>query len=227
VSYSGWGELTVPGEVTGYRAWRPVLGETVPALSAYTNDYRWQPGKNTASCNSGNYYALRKEHNNVSPDKACTCGFYARTEDDQHGYSLGIDGVIKASGRLILGQTGFRAEFARIVALYKNPLWDERIGRRSINEGYAENWDELLSATSERYAIPIFQSFKEASEAFPPEDLSAFRKEPSQPAMGDVLRVSQITITQLNAAGWPVSGSAVYVSGHMQINYDPTKRDIP
>lgn len=207
MSYSGWGDLTVPGEITGYRSWRPVLSAPEPTLSAYTQDYTWELGRNVAQCFRRPRY--HPKDLNKAPSRTCTCGFYARSADEDHGYNVGMCGVIKASGRVILGQTGFRAEFARIVALYSDPRWDsyrDNYISKSC-EPWATTWRKAQLNCAGRYEVPLFNSFEEAIEAFPPDDLSAFRKAPPAPSEHPT-----VIVTQLDANGQPISGSVISIS---------------
>jgi hypothetical protein len=200
MSYSGWGELTVPGEITGYRSWKPLMSQQIePALCAYTQGYIWKPGLNVAEClRGGTLYGYRPHR--PMPSKDCTCGFYARSVDDDHGYNIGISGVIKASGRVILGATGFRAEFARIVALYSDTGYNTYLENHAVNS-WTMTWRETQLRCAARYGVPLFNNFQEAVEAFPPDDLSAFRKEP-KPKTVECQPVSS-SATTVQLPGWP------------------------
>lgn len=96
--------------------------------------YIWTPGENVAKClKTAMYstYSLSFSSSSVprsaphrAPHHECDCGFYARFvyDDDviEETWNLptGVLGVIEAYGRAEVGTKGFRAEKAKIVALW-------------------------------------------------------------------------------------------------------------
>jgi hypothetical protein len=115
-SFSGYEPLV--GEVTGLRTFRvDDSGYLLPLYSTIA----WYDGANTAECapptgeRSGT-------HPVPSPD--CECGFYAfGTEAGarQHRQMRYVQAVISCWGGLVAGTQGFRAEHARIVAIWLHP----------------------------------------------------------------------------------------------------------
>lgn len=108
-------------------------------------------------------------HRASAPVRGCSCGFWATYESDQyrpyimrkqwisawqpvegsHSFQneCGLaHGSIKASGRILLGTVGFRAEKAEIEAL----------------------WGKGCKATAKAYGVPWLPTREEFVEAFPP-----------------------------------------------------------
>lgn len=94
----------------GYRSWHV---STHGELSSLTAAGAWRPGVNRASCHRG----LR--HDAPAPD--CECGLYALHRHRDRGWmpsgTNAVHGAVAAWGDLEIHDTGFRAEFARVVAL--------------------------------------------------------------------------------------------------------------
>lgn len=61
--------------------------------------------------------------------KDCACGFYAYHAQQGYGYAAGpaggwgqrVEGIVEAYGKIILGSQGYRAQKARVVAVYLPP----------------------------------------------------------------------------------------------------------
>lgn len=134
--FTGFG-LTV-GSVFGQRSW---VIDRLGRLSSVVHDGTpWRPGVNEAKCGATAAWTIRRalEHNLISPDSAeallnidpsrgnhlagCACGFYAYFAKQHNAYAdtlkgISVEGVIEGFGKTVLGDKGFRAEKARIVAL--------------------------------------------------------------------------------------------------------------
>lgn len=121
-------DLVFPGTLRGYRTW--ILDEYYyPHLRAMgSSEYGWEKGVNKAECIYKTKSFFKQpgmvEHENA-PDATCSCGFYAT-----HTPELAIDdpicwsprtvfGVVEATGKILIGKNGLRAEKAKIVALSK------------------------------------------------------------------------------------------------------------
>lgn len=94
----------------GYRSWHlSASGE----LTSLTAAGAWRPGVNRAVCHRG------LEHR--APAAGCECGLYAlHRHRDRQWMPSGVNaihGAVAAWGDLEVHDTGFRAEFARVVAL--------------------------------------------------------------------------------------------------------------
>lgn len=123
------GAELVAGTALGYRWWtmrapqlhlNPAAAaqEWEPGLLRGVKDF-WQPGVNRARCQAG----IRVPHPyDQIPHPGCADGFWAYWEIQQHDMgaasSLPVVGVVRASGQVIMGPRGFRAQKAEIVALH-------------------------------------------------------------------------------------------------------------
>jgi hypothetical protein len=129
------------GEVYGLRMWRMDQYGRLRARN-WGNAEPWRPGVNVAKCvskasddayswflraagfspsgSSQPQSAPKPPHE--TPSENCQCGFYAYT-DDRHAETLSykdshvVLGIIKGTGRTLIGTKGFRCEKAEIVAL--------------------------------------------------------------------------------------------------------------
>lgn len=142
------------GEVHGLRIW-PMDKYGRLRAKHYTTTAAWRPGINVAECRRSSYlyggivsaidWSLitglpmpepkkkpEPPKTHEVPDENCTCGFYAytgperpevaqRTADD-------IVGVIRGTGRTLIGTHGFRCEKAEIVAFLDPTLGGLRLG---------------------------------------------------------------------------------------------------
>lgn len=121
-------ELVI-GTVRGYRWWtlpRPPLKvnpayaeQAWPRTPLYGARDAWAPGENTAECQQNPVVPL---HADPAPGRYCSCGFWATWQPASctlyQRDSLQVCGVIEAWGQLQLGTISFRAQKARIAALY-------------------------------------------------------------------------------------------------------------
>jgi hypothetical protein len=132
--YEGRGEMLVPGSLRGYRCWRLTKGDDVDLFPLHADcSASWARRRRmTASCDN----ELREPEANAhyaedSPATNCTCGFYATYDPVSYlahmpkpwNYFNGkqqvfVHGSIRASGRIILGDWGFRAQYAEVEALW-------------------------------------------------------------------------------------------------------------
>lgn len=127
------------GEVYGLRMWRMDHLGRLRARN-WHNAEPWRPGVNVAKCvpkqDEDYLSSFMRAAGMASPPKEkpkpthdvpsenCTCGFYAYT-DDRHAETVSyhrngdpvILGIVKGSGRTLIGTQGFRCEKAEIVAL--------------------------------------------------------------------------------------------------------------
>ncbi len=107
--------------------WSNDFQHEVYMLQSPLRDYIWQPGENVAQCVCAHpaYFGYPDK---VEPffvrehvaGKDHTCGFYAYTNHLKYDYENGTNavGVIEAYGRITVGNLGFRAEKAKIVAIH-------------------------------------------------------------------------------------------------------------
>jgi hypothetical protein len=142
-------EALVPGTLRGYRTWRLTLGGHLVSTAM---ESLWDDGVNEATCFSP------LEHPGVAvPDARCQCGFYGwYAPDDSRIVPSDVFGVIEASGRIILGTHGFRAERARPVAVVAMRGW---VTRDALVQLHARGVEVYFSRTT-------------LLRAYPPDDVS-------------------------------------------------------
>lgn len=94
---------------------------------------------------------------------ACTCGFYAyfdgSNEYAEDAGTLGITGIVEGYGKAVVGDRGFRAEKARIVAL----VAPDFNGLGSHSAQVLLRWQRV----AEMYGVPMYGSAAQAVEAHP------------------------------------------------------------
>ena len=133
-------ELVV-GAWRGYRVWR--IADDRLTGWWYTG-YVWAPGVSEASC-AARRWTLRGRRawhpGRAAPQRDCGCGLYALHQPwdfagplpSRHfGYYDQADtviGVVAGWGRAFRGEQGWRAQFARPVALYRAPELGEQVDR--------------------------------------------------------------------------------------------------
>lgn len=196
--YTSDSTTLVPGFVRGFRAWALGFSSNVPTLAgAVHSGYLWQPGRNKAECRVGSFGAHDGRPISIGvPDPHCSCGLYARFADDRHGY-IGVKGIVKATGNIVLGTEGFRAQYAEVEAFYVDNTLEEylravnhnlalfpgyfpkgqpiitRSGACVITSEAAPLWVRRKSAASllelfaSDYGVKIYPSAEAAREAFP------------------------------------------------------------
>lgn len=152
--------------VVGYRGWRlgqdgrlaPLGWEGAPA---------WQPGINQALCQAHLLSGRRSSH--AAPDSRCRCGLYALRSVRTHGLQLYRDatirppvavGAIAAWGAIEAHRTGFRAQYACVLALavHKKMTPYERATVERAGERYGVpvvQWRGPLETESLRHASPL------------------------------------------------------------------------
>jgi hypothetical protein len=155
------------GEIRGYRWWR--VSPRGWLRSAWHCKGRWVVGDNVARCLRPD--RGRSHHAEGSPNLDCSCGFYAlhdipRASPEElcpgwkiaatsSGTSYGlVFGVVAAHGHILIGTTGWRAEIARIAALYMGPE-----GRKTAR----------LNAAARRYQVPVYRDLDALEAEWGPE----------------------------------------------------------
>lgn len=109
-----------PGALIGYRH----FGDTCPLSSVHSKFTYSKVEENEwweAKCGTGKDTSPSLDHD--APEANCKCGFYVNYYPQNSFYDKSYDktyprGVVEASGRVILGQKGFRAQKVRLVALF-------------------------------------------------------------------------------------------------------------
>lgn len=150
------GELLI-GEVFGFRVWSAFQeperqGVLLPAF--YPVPYPWARENNRALCAAG------ADH--PAPDARCSCGFwgvynpaqvipacYDRAVESPGPLSFGVPGLVKGWGRVVIGDRGWRAQYAKPVALLRPPESvyflrpSVEAAARSYGAALVDHWREL------------------------------------------------------------------------------------
>lgn len=156
--YNGIDSVLLPSSIIGFKHWS--FQNNVPKSSHYAD---WSNGKWEAVCGK------HKEHK--SPDVDCTCGIYAHYLP-MESYSIGpaaVLGVVEASGKIVMGTKGFRAEKMKILAL-------AGIGTTNKWFEFIETFDAcipVLEKYCEPLGIDMFTDVREMKAKYPQTDLSA------------------------------------------------------
>jgi hypothetical protein len=180
-AYEGAAVDLVPGRLRGFRRWKILPSDPdldrAPRLASITANtvWPWTPVVEARCLRKELARDLRytfddgPEH---APDDVpyvgCTCGIYARHAPFTSEVGPGeISGVIEAWGRVEIGQLGFRARRARLVALAEHWSW------------YAT---AMAAGLGNLYNVPVFDTPREMVDAFPPGDVSNLtRSVPPEP----------------------------------------------
>lgn len=98
-------------ELIGFRCWRMPFG--APSLQSATSNHAWRRGVNEAIC-------VGSDH--AAPDPWCGCGLYAFHQPTPLGAApRELAGAIAAFGDIEVYEEGFRAQYARVIALARLP----------------------------------------------------------------------------------------------------------
>jgi hypothetical protein len=123
--FTGWQPLV--GEVVGLRSFRI---DDSGALLPLHSDGVWYDGVNTAVCAPPTGHHPRGPH--PVPDPECECGFYAYGTEAaaaQNRNCRYVRAVVSCWGGVVAGTKGFRAEHARVDAIWiseQAPTWLRR-----------------------------------------------------------------------------------------------------
>jgi len=199
MTFTGPERLLVPGKLRGYRAWMPKLQhldvksywdaqdwDHIPwdhtswgeySYLTSVNDYRikWPVTKIKARC----LYASGKNRNNPhfdhpAPAIDCTCGVYGvynPTNIFAHCRSpYAIYGCFDAWGKVILGESGFRAEYAKITAICGN-----------------NTQGSLLRHIAGLYKVPCYLGLRYLETEFPLQNINAILSEPKHESEHDII----------------------------------------
>jgi hypothetical protein len=158
------GRALVPGSLRGYRTWR-MLGRrahvpdgALPLTSVTRRRVVWTPSL-SARCepndagSPGPWSAtLDSEHR--APQAGCSCGIYGWYDPTDSGIvSARVFGVVEASGLILMGERGYRAETVKITAIVTR--------------------NRRLAAACERAGIAVYGRRRDLLRDYPPEDLSS------------------------------------------------------
>lgn len=157
-------EYLILESVLGFRQWSWIRNQLVGTMSV-----DWNKGYLEAECKR--YCRDEERACEFSPDPDCVCGIYAHYLPlESYSSRYGVFGVVEASGRILMGTKGFRAEKAKIVAL---------AGYGELNEwfevtvpGYPETTRGLVDFCTS-IGVPYFPTVEKMVIEFPQKDLSS------------------------------------------------------
>jgi hypothetical protein len=141
--------------VPGYRAWQLGPGGVLFPL-ALPAAPPWQRGVNRALCLAGHRHDA---HDAPAPD--CTCGLYAlhRPGDPRLELAHPAVGAIAAWGEIEVYASGFRAEYASVIALVHGPARsaDPPARLRQAARRYGVRLVSLadIEAEASEFALPL------------------------------------------------------------------------
>lgn len=171
----------VPGRLRGYREWRlapadDLLPARLVSITAGTV-WPWTP-INQAHCHRtqiGRRFHRFSRVVNHDPDDVpnaeCTCGIYAKHKPDIYPANKHLGGAIEAWGPTQLGDTAFRARYARLVALCASRSW----ATPDLEQA------ELAAA---QYKVPLFPTVQDMVDAYPPVDVTDLLAPDPEPEPG-------------------------------------------
>lgn len=154
------GEPTlVPAGLRGYRTWSFVSLSGLLRSTGLSHSWCEAPYDGTteqAQCLALAAHAPGPRH--PAPQADCTCGLYAWYDPTDRRIPLGgctgpVFGVVQATGRVVLGTHGMRAERLEVVAITAE--------------------DEHTRHLLRWYGYPVHDSAEAMLAAYPPEDVSA------------------------------------------------------
>lgn len=158
--------LTVGRPLRGWREWA-----LTPDGLRGAQGRLWKPGVNAAQCHGKHAVMLQvldvvfADAGIDTPDHVvepwCTCGLYSwRRPDRISARTAKVAGVVELWGRVLIGEDGYRAQYARVVALCGPRTDDAGFGRGS-DHSKAER-----TAVAARYGARNFRTLDEAISHF-------------------------------------------------------------
>jgi hypothetical protein len=170
------GRSLVPGALRGYRTWRParrsmpIPAGLLPITSVSRRRILWSP-RLTARCtppDPGRSPAgeLAPVDDHDAPHAGCDCGIYAwYAPDDTRIMHAAVFGVVEATGLVLLGDRGFRAQQARVVAVVTR--------------------NRRVAAACTEAGIAVYRRRRHLVRDFPPDDLRPILGDPEGEADGE------------------------------------------
>jgi hypothetical protein len=167
------GRALVPGALRGYRTWR-LLGRrthvpdgSLPLTSVSRRRVVWCPSL-TARCERGDagmqaQSASTLDDDHPAPKVGCGCGIYGwYSPSDASMVSARVFGLVEASGLILMGERGFRAESVKIVAVVTR--------------------NRRVATACARAGIAVYRRRRDLVRDYPPEDLSSLLADTQRPA---------------------------------------------
>lgn len=179
-NFDGKESELVVGKLRGFRGWR-----ATSTLNGdfYWNKIPWGPHSRLASLSYSTYWSVNNmqarcqiripkpsirefhklEYPHQAPTDGCSCGIYGHyklSDTVRYGNALesSIFGAFDAWGKVLLGTSGFRCQYAKITALASNKYLTR------------------LKHIASYYGVPHFYDYAEFSMAFPQADLTGLVK---------------------------------------------------
>lgn len=143
------GPALVPGALLGYRTWDLYRGLDRIASTGISYVYGPPGTVEIATCRRDSHAPAHE-----APSHECACGFYGWYRPaDTRIVPAGVFGAVRATGRVVLGTHGFRAQQLQVLAVTA-ALADDR-------------------ATLRRAGFIVYDTREQLLRAHPPEDISA------------------------------------------------------
>lgn len=160
-------EKLIINSVIGYRQWYYSDNELFS-----NRDTVWTDRSLVAECKAYVYDEdIPPDHE--APLAECTCGIYAHYLPLE-SYSRGaanVFGVVRASGKILMGTKGFRAEKVEIVALGGLGVCNSWFQNTSPTP-YEKNLESLIDFCT-KIGVPYFPSVGHMTDEFPQDDLES------------------------------------------------------
>ncbi|HET6949996.1 MAG TPA: hypothetical protein VFI47_06465 [Acidimicrobiales bacterium] len=162
----GDGRALVAGSLRGYRTWRLQRRPRAGALplTSVTRRVVWTPTL-TARCTPdptavpGPGSSTPADDDHPAPAPGCRCGVYGWYDPTDTGIvHARVFGVVEASGLVLMGDRGFRAERATVAAVVSR--------------------NRRLTAACARAGIAVYRRRRDLVRDYPPEDLSSLLGDP-------------------------------------------------
>lgn len=161
-------ELLITSTVRGFKQWS--WNKDRKLVSMFPAD--WSNGSLTSECSR---YGLSKDKSSdihVSPGNDCTCGVYAHylPLESYEKQRNSIFGVVEASGKILMGTKGFRAEKAKVIALAGYGPCNQWFENTEKTRGvYPEDVVDFCTSIG----VPYFPTVRQMVFEFPQDDLSS------------------------------------------------------
>ena len=166
------GRALVPGSLRGYRTWRlvgrhadlpdgalPLTSVTRPVVWPPTLEARCAPPQPDPRAAVPSTASLASH---PSPSRDCDCGIYAwYAPDDTAMLTARVFGAVEASGLVLMGDRGFRAQLVRISAVVTR--------------------NRRLATACAAAGVAVYRRRRHLLRDHPPEDLSALLGSSSEP----------------------------------------------
>lgn len=167
------------GEPTPLVGWR-IWWLHQDCLHSWNLNYIWPPGTVQAECQAGRLLEPPLPTHHQAPGERCNCGLWAlwslssclnKARRERLLMAPGyfpVVGVIRAWGEVAVhGDEGFRAQYARVVCLVADSIWDHALDSLTRQPGqlmrllarivprHLPRRQAALNSAANRYGIPV------------------------------------------------------------------------